>query len=167
MNAWYDDIVQAYGQYCLESGDEQSDNDKANSNANGKPNSQTNSANVCKDDEPSGNTYCKNVRRYGGCNDEDNEWYFTKYCPKTCQKCKNVGNANKNAGSNGGQNNGSDNGKDYENKEGSTTNGSQGSCKDSAKNCKEANAKPNDPRTCVGPQQWLYAIYCQKSCGFC
>ena len=92
-------------------------------------------------------------------------YFITKYCPKTCHKCKNGGNANTQTGSNGGQNTGS--GKDDKNEEGSNTNESQDSCKDIAKNCKEANAKPNDRRTCLGPQQKVYAIYCKKSCGFC
>merc|ERR1712080_322041 len=133
----------------------------------GPTNPASNPGYVCKDDEPNGNTYCNNLRRYGGCDDEDNGWYFTKYCPRTCRKCQNGGNANQNNGSNGGKNNGSNNGKGDNNNEVTNTNGSQSSCKDIAKNCKEANAKPNDPRTCVGPRQNIYAIYCKKYHGFC
>lgn len=167
MSAWYDDIIEAYGEYCLEYNDQQSDNNEANNNGNDGHNTVDNPSNVCKDNEPKGNSYCKNVRRYGGCDDDDNGWYFDKYCPKTCHKCENEENINGNGDNSGGENGNSDNGKDDENKEDSNTDGSESSCKDVASNCKENNARPKDRRTCSGPQKHLYAIYCKKSCGLC
>ena len=105
MNAWYDDIVLAYGEYCLEStenesggndndggnegasnGDEGNNGDDGTDNGNDGDNSD---GDKCQDKEPNGNTYCKNVDRYGGCTDKDNRWYFDKYCLKTCNRCNN------------------------------------------------------------------------------
>jgi len=75
MNAWYNQIVEMYGEYCLDSTD-------------GRSNERDNSfRNECQDDEPNGNTYCKNVELYGGCEDKINRWYFGKYCLKTCNRC--------------------------------------------------------------------------------
>jgi len=77
MNAWYDDIVEHYGEYCLESTD-----------GRGRSIEGDNSfRNECQDDEPNGNTYCKNIELYGGCEDKINGWYFGKYCLKTCNRC--------------------------------------------------------------------------------
>jgi len=77
MNAWYDDIVEHYGEYCLESTD-----------GRGRSIEGDNSfRNECQDDEPNGNTYCKNIELYGGCEDKINGWYFAKYCLKTCNRC--------------------------------------------------------------------------------
>ena len=103
MNAQYDDIFQAYGEYCLDSIDSQSSNNderatgndddnenEENDNGNEGDNS---SGNDCQDVEPNGNTYCKNVELYGGCEDKENSWYFDKYCLKTCNRCNTDDNA--------------------------------------------------------------------------
>jgi len=93
MNAWYDDIVEAQGEYCLESIDSRSNEDDANTTGNHSNNGDeekegdSSLRNECQDDEPNGNTYCKNVELYGGCEDKINRWYFTKYCLKTCNRC--------------------------------------------------------------------------------
>ena len=93
MNAWYDDIVEYYGEYCLESTDGRSNEDDVNttgndSNNGDKENKGDNSFRIeCQDDEPNGYTYCKNVELYGGCEDKINRWYFDKYCRKTCNRC--------------------------------------------------------------------------------
>jgi len=77
MNAWYDEIVERYGEYCLESTD-----------GRGRSIEGNNSFRIeCQDDEPNGNTYCKNIELYGGCEDKINGWYFGKYCLKTCNRC--------------------------------------------------------------------------------
>ena len=89
MNAWYDDIVEAYGEYCLESGNSESGGNEGSDDGNQGDNAGDNSgANERQHNEPNGNTYCRNVDRYGGCADRDNRWYFDKYCLKTCNKCK-------------------------------------------------------------------------------
>ena len=97
MNAWYDDIVQNFGEYCLESNESEStDGGENNSGNNGNNDDNENndgneggnsSGDECQDIEPHGNTYCKNVDRYGGCTDKENRWYFDKYCLKTCNRC--------------------------------------------------------------------------------
>jgi len=93
MNAWYDDIVEYYGEYCLESTDGRSNEDDADTTENDSNNGDEENEgdnsfrNECQDDEPNGNTYCKNVEQYGGCEDKINRWYFDKYCRKTCNRC--------------------------------------------------------------------------------
>ena len=105
MNAWYDDIVEAYGEYCLESVDNRSNEDDVNTtgndsnngdceNDNDNGNKGDNSfGNECQDYEPNGYTYCENVELYGGCDDKINRWYFAKYCRKTCNRCNVIDNA--------------------------------------------------------------------------
>ena len=103
MNAWYDDIVQEYGEYCLESIDGEASNDDDNTTGNDDSNGDdendngnegdNSSGNDCQDVEPNGNTYCKNVELYGGCEDKENSWYFDKYCLKTCNRCNTDDNA--------------------------------------------------------------------------
>ena len=101
MNAWYDDIVEAYGEYCLKSETNESDGNEGNGNGNqGNTSGDNSAANECQDIEPNGNTYCKNVDRYGGCTDRDNRWYFDKYCLKTCNKCKDKEDTGSNKGAN-------------------------------------------------------------------
>ena len=78
MNAWYDDIVEQYGEYCLESTDGRGRSIEGDNS----------SRNECQDDEPNGSTRCENVELYGGCEDWINGWYFSKYCRKTCRLCE-------------------------------------------------------------------------------